>query len=1397
MGWSHWIEQRIGADLDDVFAYRTSRTLRIRDRWLGLAYYVLVLGIFCYIFVYQVGIRQQYLREYDTVGVARLQLQQPTAPYRWADADAPYCAGGRGGGQAMGENYHYPRTGTYEYNGSAGGGVVAPQLGCLYLDENLAVPQALDANAIFLTTRLSRTTQEVTPSPACDAMGHSYCSWAADANGTQSSFIADVEMFSIWIDHSVVVPALGISRTAAQMSGYIEAAQDVDPCAVYAPFAAGCPPFVAVGVQGKRDIVAVKTLLQAAGIASLDQVSGTDDALSNETLRYGGLILVINIDYSNYYVNTGSFNTSDIRYTYRVTVVRNSEFKAEQGQATGGDLPAARRVLVDMHGVRIIVYFTSNVGAFDAQTLLINLTVSFGLISVAVLVIDFVSTTLLPLRHIYRQYKERVTIDFSELRKVHGDRATEVLSLFRANRSNLIEPEPDIFRSIGFGQDSGAADEGAGEARAASDAPSLIMPLINRSRDTSGVRPAAALMLATLLAAASAAPASSALAPLPRPDYIGFIAEQLPLADAAFKESSCFSHGRATTPCNGATSLAALHATFWEATGNFTYVPRASSLMRTYVASWANATANGTLPNLDDEDFFAGAPLAIAMRGLVRVPGGLDGWAAVDVANVKRAMTDECSPEMRGAWNQAMSRAVGTAIALEVFPELDVDGSWLRYAADVFGDWTSAHAYAENSPVYNAIFFDELFLLGEALSPAIADADARSAPTLEFCAHYRDLVSPTGFLSTFGDTWSGAGVNSSIWGPFEMAYFWASAFERCATAAQQASGSDFADAASYSWAAAAAFFSATGGWQSGEGAGLSCASSGAPAGPVQAPVANDLRRLVDADVWRRRQQPPVSPALAAPPFTSSLVVRRKPPIGEHAPDKLVLTPDRTPGSGAPYVVAELWHASVLYHTHIQQVGATTYYSSNFTTFLRHGGRDNPLPEMGATAMMLWRDPSNASAFPFRAPENFIKPSEWVLAEQPTSHLSPWPTMAPADFFQRNLSHLHWFVNNERGDGQHIELSLACVHLFNPNTGAIHVIDDFVDVDYAWPNASIAKEAGAPGPTQMVLTISCGPGQSNNTRPQSAARPLGLVFDAREDFQLLRFYWRFSANTPVNSSALFTVTTGPYTIPEGDYVTQPVIGSCYDFAGVGYGAGTAYPTVSPPGAKLIAEVLYPSFAPNVTDAFALPLSAAGDSLGGFTVRGHFSSGVTWQRQLVLLAEGTLLAFDALTVAHGDAAEGWLAGPSFNLQLLRGSADLSRVAGFGNVFDAGGFNNSGCFGNGDLGESSNRLLVALFATSGAGAAGAVVGNASAWFVGSVHVATPFVRVALSAEGGAARFVSVLQPHARGPAESPALAAAIHVARGAGTTQVSVALPAGGAATVALADDSSSFSVTRVPQ
>jgi len=449
MGLVTFLERYVG-DLDDVFAYSTARTVKIRDKRLGLVYLALFLGILGYVIGYQIVVRQAYLKSADVAALARLQLQRPSAAYRWPQGEAPYCAGnapnGSGGVAAF---YTYPSPGSYEYVGPGGGGLPSSQLPCLFFDESFAAPTPLESNAVFLTTRLTSWQEAATPAPACDRQGLEACDWTS-LSAHNYSYVADVELFTLLIDHSFAAGEIGLSRTASQMAGGIEgtANDDADPCAPYAPYAAGCPSFVAVGVSGKRDIVPIKALLNAAGIQSLDQVAGSDPSLANETLRYSGLVLLVNIVYSNRYLDTGSFNASVVRYSYRVTTVRNSEFKVQGAVTVNNDIPSATREIFDRHGIRIIVSFTATVGDFDVQTLLINLTVSLGLLSLAILVVDAVALNLCPLRRVYRGYKERRTVDFTDVRRAFGEEGVKALLRQFEEDGDLIDPTPEVFDGV-------------------------------------------------------------------------------------------------------------------------------------------------------------------------------------------------------------------------------------------------------------------------------------------------------------------------------------------------------------------------------------------------------------------------------------------------------------------------------------------------------------------------------------------------------------------------------------------------------------------------------------------------------------------------------------------------------------------------------------------------------------------------------------------------------------------------------------------------------------------------------------------------------------------------------------------------------------------------------------
>lgn len=319
---------------DDRFAYVTARKVAIRDRRLGLLATALKIVIFLYVIVYVVILSQQYLKPSAISGISRLSLKRPSSAYRWPDGKAPYCLGSSAinNPDPRIQWYEFPAPGYYKYIGPGGGGIVTQQLQCDYLDARMAVPTPPEGGTIVQPSRLSTIDEGATPAASCDQLQHSYCEWKT--NSTVSAYIADPEFSTILLD-TAFSTASGVARSSTQMIGVLLDLDDqpVDPCDVYDSFPAGCPSFINIGDRDRagNDIVALKTLLNAAGVETLDQVTGTTGTFPNETKRYSGAVLVLQFTYSNYALaanglpGTGKWDTDVVKYTIKATVVPEQE----------------------------------------------------------------------------------------------------------------------------------------------------------------------------------------------------------------------------------------------------------------------------------------------------------------------------------------------------------------------------------------------------------------------------------------------------------------------------------------------------------------------------------------------------------------------------------------------------------------------------------------------------------------------------------------------------------------------------------------------------------------------------------------------------------------------------------------------------------------------------------------------------------------------------------------------------------------------------------------------------------------------------------------------------------------------------------------------------------------
>lgn len=456
-GWKHFLERHLGS-LDELLPYITPRTVRIKDARLGISLLILQLAVLGYVVGYQLIYLQQYQVAGNVVAFSRMQLQRPTTAYRWTDGAAPYCLNGTGAGSSR---YQVFGDGTYSYTGPSG--LRTAQEGCLMTDELAASPNPLERDAIFLTTRVSTEVQAAVPTDLCANLSREFCEWVNISSRTD--FVSDASLFTLLVDHSMYAPDAGITRSVRQMKGSMKVrtgasnplgdsteatlnARTVNPCDAYVGVPAGCPPFVNVGSVGAADVFPIATLLQAAGIAELDQVSGFSNS---ETYRYAGIVLILEVQYSNYFAQTGSWNPETVAYTYYVSAVPQSEFKCENAIVASTDggrttaLGTPLRTVFNRHGVRVVLSFSGRIGSFNLQAFLINLFVSLGLLGVCTFCMELMLYYTCPLRHVYVQYKERTTVDFSLLyRRANAEALAVIMRKFETDK-NLIDSEPAVF----------------------------------------------------------------------------------------------------------------------------------------------------------------------------------------------------------------------------------------------------------------------------------------------------------------------------------------------------------------------------------------------------------------------------------------------------------------------------------------------------------------------------------------------------------------------------------------------------------------------------------------------------------------------------------------------------------------------------------------------------------------------------------------------------------------------------------------------------------------------------------------------------------------------------------------------------------------------------------------
>jgi hypothetical protein len=491
---------------DDACAYHAPRLLVIRDRRIGLALFLLRVGAVIFI-LFEIIDKQLYFALSDVSVSVRLSVRAPPPELRWGfDADgrtpagvagqAPYCAGATapqapGNSSALAAAYAAAEGGArYAFRG----GAAFPRYPCAFLDAAGAAPLAESDRAFVMTE--SRTTAQwllARDGGNCTAVTQPGCEWRPAANESDPAvtalrYVPDVEYFTLFIDHSMLAPQASIARTVREMGGEMRDAKGnrFDPCSVYAADGLACPqteplrdgsggsrPGVVVGVAGLPDVIPLKAIMEAAGVATLDAVAGSDNAAAQtSSFRQQGLLLILDISYSNFkngrpapgakpgdpiFGGTGSFSQDVVRYTYRAFAVPNTQFQQQAATQPFGIETA--RELERLYGVRVLVTTSGRIGFFSWPTAILNAVVSLSIFGLASTLINFAVFRLCPLRNLFTALRETQTVRIGALEAAARAAPGDYASLLAAARAR------------GSGGAAGAdADEGdaaGGDARAA------------------------------------------------------------------------------------------------------------------------------------------------------------------------------------------------------------------------------------------------------------------------------------------------------------------------------------------------------------------------------------------------------------------------------------------------------------------------------------------------------------------------------------------------------------------------------------------------------------------------------------------------------------------------------------------------------------------------------------------------------------------------------------------------------------------------------------------------------------------------------------------------------------------------------------------------------------------
>jgi len=414
--------------LNDIFSYKTPKYVVIRDLRLGCTSYFFMAVIFIKIGVLNIFMQCMHLRQMPVVGNSRVSAMQPTHHCNALRADCmsdftpmsklPYCLQFRGP-ESQTTGMRRADCEFWDGPGMQGGPTPVP-------------------GTAFIPTRVTTIKQTVGCRPteendyACDTKPYVH---ANPSDEGDTIFVADVERFTLLISQAFKTeeePYFG--GQSGSFHSEVKSARSESglqlnkklPKRVTAKFkhkdTDGSPhrldipdkpdpksEFPSLLSLNIGDVISLGDLIKLADPRGVELL---DAELENgETLRHGGAVLEVTVEYDNYKM-MDPLGTEEPYYTISASILPLGEYKIMYYKEVDGD----SRVLVDVHGILIVVHVVGRIRVFSFSQLLTVLTTAMVSLAIAGTATDFMMTYCMADSTQYKVCQNQPTLDFGDFR---------------------------------------------------------------------------------------------------------------------------------------------------------------------------------------------------------------------------------------------------------------------------------------------------------------------------------------------------------------------------------------------------------------------------------------------------------------------------------------------------------------------------------------------------------------------------------------------------------------------------------------------------------------------------------------------------------------------------------------------------------------------------------------------------------------------------------------------------------------------------------------------------------------------------------------------------------------------------------------------------------------------